>query len=240
MEILRRIFGREHTKTEYQGDGVGVLFDWEAIGGVGGTKAWQVFCESCDPTNLVENTVLMTDVSSEACKIEIKALASRHHAFCIALPDARSEQVSYVHNAVLSNAAEFLLPDTPFIPPALVGPWEPPIGRIGFDGEFKLYDGDFLWVLLRAAKAKWKCTVPIEELNRFLYAVKSLLSIADDEMAIYAHAINAHVFDQALVNFRSDYSRSLTDWPEDERPAKEKECEELIARLKRAVDRLRS
>lgn len=45
MGILRKIFGKEQMKTEYQGDGVGILFDWEAIGGEG-TKVWQVFCGS--------------------------------------------------------------------------------------------------------------------------------------------------------------------------------------------------
>lgn len=226
---------KEQKKTEYQGDGVGILFDWKAIGGEG-TKAWQVFCESCDPKNLLENTLNMTDVWSEACKIEIKALASRQHAFCIALPDARSEQVNYVHNAVLSNAAKFLLPETPFVPPGLVGPWGPKLGRINFEGVFTLYDGDFLWVLLRAAKAKWDCSISTSELNRFLHAVKSCSPhYSDDEIAIYAHAIGVHRLDQALANFRSDYSRSLTHWAEDERPARQKECDELIARLKRAV-----
>jgi hypothetical protein len=226
---------KEQKKTEYWGDGVGILFDWKAIGGEG-TKAWEVFCESCDSKNLLENTINMTDVEREACKIEIKALGNRQHAFCIALPDARSEQVNYVQNAVLSNAAKFLVPETPFVPPALVGPWGPKLGRINFEGVLTLYDGDYLWVLLRAAKAKWDCSISTSELNRFLHAVKNCgPHYSDDEIAIYAHAIGVYRLDQALANFRSDYSRSLTHWAEYERPAKQKECDELIARLKCAV-----
>jgi len=248
MGILKKIFGKQQMnypaasrgvstlnemKNEYKGDGVGILFDWKAIGM--GHNAWQLFCESCAPQNLSNNTVLMTDVERDACKVEIKALANRQHAFCIALPDASPEQVNYVQKAVLSNAAKFLLPETPFVPPALVGPWGSQIGSISSMGEFTLYDGDFLWVLLRAAKAKWICSISTNELNRFLRAIKSCRDHSDDEIAIYAHAIDAHRLDQALANFRSDYSRSLTHWSEDERPARQRECEELIARLKRSV-----
>lgn len=216
--------------------GVGILFDWNTIGGMG-TEAWQVFCESCDPKNLVENTVLMTDVESELCKIEFEDLSDRQHAFCIALPDARTEQVKYLKNAILSKAGKFLLPETPFVIPGLVGPWGPKLGRINFEGVFTLYDGLFLWVLLRAAKAKWNCSVSADQLNRFLHAVMSCPRVADDEIAIYAHAIGADRLDQALADLRSDYSHPSTHWSEDERGARKRECEELIARLKRAVRR---
>lgn len=238
--ILRTFFGKKkETSTEDKNQepdtttGVGILFDWNAIDG--GAQAWQVFCESCNPKNLAENAVFMTDVEREACKIEIKALVNRQHAFCVALPDARTEQVNYVHNAVLSNAAKFILPETPFVPPASVGPWGSQIGRINFEGVFTLYDGDFLWVLLRAAKARWNCSVSTNELNRFLHAVKSCMPLEDDEMAIYAHAIGAYRLEQALANFRLDFSRTLMHWSKDERPSKQRECEDFIARLKRAL-----
>jgi hypothetical protein len=235
MGIFKKMFSKERMDTEHKGDGVGILFDWDAVGD--GVRAWQIFCESCDPKHLAENIVLMTDVLMEDCKIEIKALANRQHAYCIGLPETHGEQTKYVHNAMLSNAAKFLLPETPFVPPALVGPWGTPIGRINFEGEFTLYDGDFLWVILRAARAKWNCSVSAKELNRFLFAIKGCCPITDDEMAIFAQAIGAHRLEQALDTFRTDYTRSLINRPEDERSASQKKCEEFVAQLKHAIGR---
>jgi hypothetical protein len=217
----------------FEAVGVALLFDWRAIGGQG-TNAWQAFCESCDPKHLVENDILINDVWSDACGI--KPLEGRAHAFCIALPGAPNEQVNYIRDRISSRARQFLLPEMPFVPPALACTGGHQIGRINFEGVFTLYDGDYLWVLLRAAKAGWNCSVHSAELNRFLMAVKSCSPVPNNEMAIYARAVGVNRSNQALANFRSEYSRSLAHWSEQERPARQRECEEFIALVSRALE----
>lgn len=242
LGFLKSFFGRKASAKNraVRGEsstGIAVLFDWNEIGD--GFTAWRIFCESCNPSVLSENTVYMTDVDNTVCRIPNAALAERGHAFCVALPEARREQADHVRNTLSQNASKFLLPAPAFVsaPLDVLGPWGPAIGRINFEGTFTLYDGEFLWVLLRAARAKWNCVVTPREIDKFLHAVFSCYPIDKNELAIYATAIGPHLLEQALDQFRSSFARSQAQLPDDRRAARQQQCEEFMSQLQNACSK---